>query len=104
MLINKKQLKKISVETQSGQYLGQISDWEMETTNCNIEKFSVKSGPLASVFSAQLIISKDQIIDLTDEKMIVEDAVIKATAKAKTITNPIEKLETTEPIITSDNS
>ncbi|MCX6742639.1 MAG: hypothetical protein NT116_00195 [Candidatus Parcubacteria bacterium] len=43
MLINQKQLKQVRAETQSGQFLGYISDFELETDTGIIEKYYIKS-------------------------------------------------------------
>jgi len=102
MLINQKQLKKIAVETQSGQFLGYISDFELETDTGIIEKYYIKSNNLISgLWEGKLLINRNQIINFDLEKMIVEDGVIKEKAGQKEF-KKIENLESAEPVITSE--
>ena len=102
MLINQKQLKKIVVETQSGQFLGFISEFELETDNGTIERYYVKSRlSIPGLFANKLLINKSQIISFDSEKMIVEDGVIKEKVGQK-VFNKVENVEGIEPVITSD--
>ncbi len=106
MKINKKQLKKVKVGTQSGRYLGKIVDFEIETDTGVIENYCVKSkASIPGLFEKKLIINKEQIISFDNQKMIVEDNVIKTKAKegGKEI-KKIEKIEGAEPVITSEKS
>jgi uncharacterized protein YrrD len=101
MLISQKQFKKIRVETLSGQFLGYVSDFEMETDTGVIEKYYVKSSYLmAGLFEGKLLIHKSQIINFDDEKIIVEDKVIKAKAGQKEF-KKIERVEGIEPVVSS---
>lgn len=106
MLINNKQLKKVKVETQSGQYLGQIIDFELESDTGIIAKYYIKTKiSLAGLFDDnKLIITKDQIISFDDQKMIVEDSLVKEKSTLKKTVPEVNKIEGTEPVITSKNS
>lgn len=105
MLISDKKIKKVQVETQSGQALGVIVGFEIETDTGVIEKYYVKSIlSLKGLFDDKLIINKEQIISFHEQKMIVEDNVIKAKAAAQPEIKKIEKIEGAEPVITSKNS
>ena len=106
MLINNKQLKKVKVETRSGQYLGQIIDFDLETDTAIIARYYVKTKlSLAGLFEDnKLIINKDQIIGFDDQKMIVEDNLVKEKATLKKTVPEVNKIEGTEPVITSKNS
>ncbi|MFA5187799.1 MAG: hypothetical protein WC460_00370 [Patescibacteria group bacterium] len=102
MLINQKQLKKIRVETQSGQFLGYVSDFELETETGIIEKYLVRSNNLMSgLFEGKLIIHKRQIINFDDEKMVVEDAALKEKIGHKAF-EKVENVEGIEPVISSE--
>lgn len=104
MLVNQKQLKRIMVETQSGQFLGYVSDFELETDTGSIEKYHVSpKNLLPGLFGNSLIINKAQIINFDDEKMVVEDAVVKAVNDKKVISK-VNKLESTEPVVTAEES
>ncbi|MCX6745966.1 MAG: hypothetical protein NTX00_03005 [Candidatus Parcubacteria bacterium] len=101
MLINQKQLKKIVVETQGGQFLGYISEFELETDNGTIEKYYVKSRlSIPGLFANKLLINKSQVISFDSEKMIVEDGVIKEKSGQKAF-NKVENVEGIEPVISS---
>jgi uncharacterized protein YrrD len=105
MLLNNNQLKKVIAETQSGQYLGQVSDFELDSETGIIEKYYVKSRKIISgLFEGKFIINKNQIISLDDKKMIVEDGVIKAAVKEKKVLSRMENMENTTPVITSKES
>ena len=105
MLLSDNQLKKVRVETQSGQYLGIIIEFDLETETGVIEKYYVKSKKIiGGLFEDKLIINKSQIISLDDKKMIVEDGIVKVTAKAKPVLGRLENIENTTPVITSKES
>jgi len=103
MLISQKQLKKVAVETQSGQFLGFVVGFEMETDTGVIEKYNVKSKlALTGLWGNSLIINKSQIINFDEEKMVVEDAVVKVDASKLRKLAGVNNLERTEPVITSE--
>ena len=105
MLINEKQFKKIKVETKSGQALGRLSSFDLETNTGQIMKYYVKAqNYLAGLFANSLLIDKDQIISFDNEKMIVQDNVIKVDAKVDAEVKQVEEIKTTEPAITSEKS
>jgi len=105
MLINQKQLKKIKVETQSGRFLGSVTDFELETETGIVEKYYVQSKNLmAGLFEDKLLINRSQIISFDSEKMVVEDNVIKEIEGKAKVFKKIEKLENTDPIVTSKES
>ena len=101
MLINQKQLKQVRVETQSGQFLGYITDFELETDTGIIEKYYIKSNNLISgLWGGKLIINKSQIINFDENKMIVEDNVLKEKAVRKAF-EKVENVDGVEPVISS---
>ncbi|MCX6740636.1 MAG: hypothetical protein NTZ49_05420 [Candidatus Parcubacteria bacterium] len=105
MRISSGQLKRIRVETQSGQYLGRVSGFELETDSGIIEKYEVKTRiGLAGIWDSGLIISRSQIIFLDKDKMIVEDNVIKIKSELKDRLAKVGKLESTEPVISAEKS
>jgi hypothetical protein len=105
MLISDNDLKKIRVETQSGQYLGIPLGFDLETDTGMIEKYYVKNKKIiGGLFENKLIINKSQIISLDDKKMIVEDGVVKIAVKEKKVLSRMENIENTTPVITSKES
>ena len=102
MLINEKKLKKIKVETQSGQALGVVVGFELETETGTIIKYYVKSKvSIAGLFENKLVINKEQVISFDDQKMVVADNLIKETKSKKQTLPKVEKVEGTEPVIKS---
>jgi hypothetical protein len=105
MLIKDKQFKKIEVFTKSEQYLGRLSGFELQTDNSKINNYYVKTKILlAGIFEKQLIINNDQIISFDDQKMIVEDNVLKEKIESEELLPKVETIEGTEPLITSKQS
>jgi sporulation protein YlmC with PRC-barrel domain len=69
-----KDLKKISVETASGVRLGQVHDLVLEIDGQLVAQYLIKP----SVVSRTMYrVSRDQVIKFTEEKMIVDDGVVK---------------------------
>jgi uncharacterized protein YrrD len=103
MLVSQKQLKKVMVETQSGRFLGYIVGFEVETDTGVIEKYWVKGKfAMANLWDNNILINRNQIINFDDEKMVVDDAVVKAkVSKVRKLTQ-VGKLEKAEPVITSE--
>lgn len=86
MNLRHKEIIGLSVETKSGQPLGQVSDFEYDSDLNRIVFFYVKGGNLvSSLISHPLIVSAEQVILITKEKMVVEDAVSK---EKKTLSEP----------------
>lgn len=79
MIINEKKLINLPVFTQSGQHLGKVVDFEIEVGSHTILKYYVKSsGLINELFTSELIITPSQVIEITKEKMIVEDNIIRS--------------------------
>lgn len=77
MNLRKNNLIGLPVYTRSGQYLGKISDFEVEPTSQIIVKYYVKSKDIIKeLLQKELLISKEQVISLTIQKMIVEDNIV----------------------------
>lgn len=93
MTLNYSQLIHLSVETQSGQYLGKIISFEIDPLSQSIVYYHVKSGLIKGLDKKELIIHQNQVISISKEKMIVEDNVSK---------EPVEELGKTR-LVTSIN-
>lgn len=92
MLLRKKDLINLPVETRSGQALGRISDFELNPLTQQIERYYVKSGrQLISLFPGELIIHYTQVLSVTSEKMVVDD---NARAKAVSANRSIAQGQT----------
>ncbi|KKW41508.1 MAG: hypothetical protein UY92_C0017G0011 [Candidatus Magasanikbacteria bacterium GW2011_GWA2_56_11] len=78
MRIDLKTLKHLPVETVSGTSLGHIYDFELEVEAQLIAQYRVRSSLLRQT---AYLVSRGQVVAITDTKMIVDDAVAKAPAK-----------------------
>ena len=84
MLLRSKDLINLPVYSESGQRLGKISDFEIESSSQNIIKYYVKpESIIKELVSRELVISAQQVISIDKEKMIVEDTLTKETEKEK---------------------
>lgn len=77
MLLSFSRLKNLPVFTQSGLRLGQVSDLEIDTDSQSILRYIVQRGRLVGRFQEPLLIHRRQVVSISQEKMMVEDAVIK---------------------------
>ena len=74
MIFSHKNLINLPVETKSGHKLGRICDYEIEIDTQKIMRYHVKSDRLIShLLAKELIVHSEQVINITPEKMIVED-------------------------------
>lgn len=77
MKISNNDLINLPVYTQSGQHLGKIASFEIDTDTDKITSFHVKTGLIEGLWHEQLVINASQVIEITEAKMIVEDGVNK---------------------------
>ncbi len=78
MIINYQNLINLPVITKSGQLLGKISKIEIDTDTQSIINYFIKSTNIVKgLLEGELIINKNQVIVITQEKVIVEDNVYK---------------------------
>lgn len=83
MLLRHKQLIGRPVETKSGDKLGLVDGFNLETDSHLIYQYLVKPSGLSKIFSQELIINYQQVVSLSAEKMIVDDLVYKQLASVK---------------------
>lgn len=77
MQISSDDLINLPAYTQSGQYLGRISSFEVDIDNSTITRYHVKTGLIKGLWHEQLIIHQTQVISISTEKMVVEDNIKK---------------------------
>jgi len=70
MRINLKQLKKFVVETKSGMHLGKVLDVVLEIDGHSIVQYEV-----GGLISKKYLINREQVMSISDKKIIVEDNV-----------------------------
>lgn len=83
MLINHKKLIGLAVETQSRERLGEIAGFVLETEAQMIYQYQVRPAGLSGIFAKELLVHRQQVISVTEEKMVVDDLVYKELAAAK---------------------
>lgn len=84
MNLTSKQLLGLPVETQSGQHLGRVHDFMLDPTHQTIVQYSVRAGVLPKeLFGRELLVASEQVVLLTEEKMVVDDLTIGEVETAK---------------------
>ncbi len=78
MNINAKKLIGLNVRTQSGEHLGKIYDFEVDSDRGEIIKFYVGNFLIANkILNNNLIVDKSQVLEISAEEMVVEDNIEK---------------------------
>ena len=87
-LLDDKTLLKLPVVTKSGTALGKVAGFEFDVDAQAIVRYLVRpKGLAARMLKHPLRVSRDQVVSIDDEKMVVEDALAKEMelARAKAI-------------------
>lgn len=86
MVISCKNLIGLPVETKSGLFLGKIKNFDVDNETQAVLRYIVKSrsliGKLLSEEISELIIAKEEVISLGEDKMVVQDGVVKESEAA----------------------
>ena len=77
MRIQNNDLVNLPVYTKSGEHLGKVSSFEIDADSGKIENFYVKTGLIEGLWHEQLVIHHSQVIEITAEKMVVENLELK---------------------------
>ena len=101
MIISNKDLINLPVETRSGDSLGKVTGFDIDADNGQILKYYVSGSNIFKLIISdeKMLVDKDQVIEITREKMVVIDLLIKERDERKKI-NKVE-VEKIEPVITS---
>ena len=86
--MNNERLFKLPVYTKSGVHLGKVVGFDLETGSQTIMHYHVRAkGLSARLLREPLLVAREQVISITEEKMVVDDNVEKAIEleKAKAI-------------------
>lgn len=83
MLINHKKLIGLAVETQSHERLGEIAGFVLETEAQTVYQYQVRPTGLSGIFAKELLVHRQQVISIGQDKMTVDDLVYKELAAAK---------------------
>lgn len=75
-LLDEKRLLKLPVYTHSGTHLGRLIGFEFEPGNQMIMTYRIRpKGITRSILKSPLMIGREQVLSITEEKMTVDDAV-----------------------------
>jgi sporulation protein YlmC with PRC-barrel domain len=80
MLVSHKKLIGLSVETQSGERVGEVVGFILDAETQTIYQYQVRPAGLSGIFAKELLIHRQQVINITEEKMTVDDLVYKKLA------------------------
>lgn len=72
------ELKGKSVKTDAGRKLGRVTDYVTDDTSMIVQRFHVTPHGLKSFTKSDLIIGRNQIVEINNKQVIVKDATIKA--------------------------
>lgn len=67
-----------SVVSESKKRLGKIADYAVDETSYYIQKLYVNPSLLKGLTNEQIIIDRSQIVEITNKKIVVQDATIKS--------------------------
>lgn len=74
MTLSSKQLHNLPVYTRSGAHLGFVVGFDLDELEQKITQYRVKTRQgITGLFESELLISTQQVISLSTEKMIVDD-------------------------------
>jgi uncharacterized protein YrrD len=84
MIIPWEKLNNLRVETKSGQNLGLLTGFDLDNETHEIKTYRVRSkGLIKGLLKDELLISREQVISISAERMVVYDAVITQGAHAQ---------------------
>lgn len=84
MRIRKREIINLPVYSESGQHLGRVVDFEFDSASHIILIYYVRSKDIIKeLLQKELLVSKDQVLSIDQEKMVVEDNTILITEKKK---------------------
>lgn len=93
-------LLSLKVETKKGSKLGQIIDYTIDSDSFLVQQIVVKRPIMKRIMDPELIISRKEIIEVTDYKIIVKDeekTIKKRAANEDFIPNFVNPFRKTEP-------
>ncbi len=94
MILSNKNLIGLPVFSKSGLLLGKIKSFEIEAETQTIVRYSVKTRNLIGNFlsekDSELVVGRNQVISINEEKMTVDDILEKIAERARSA-EPIRK-------------
>lgn len=102
MLLNAKKIIGLPVETNNGTKIGKVADFNLDIESHIVNSYAVRSQrlPLGGGFihGENLIISRSQVLSVSDKKMVVEDSAVRERIKSGAPKNAL--VQKTEPVLT----
>lgn len=80
-VIQGKKIIGLAVQTESGEALGRVYDFEFDVDSQSVVKYYIKASLIRDLFDNKLIIHRDQVVFIDNDKMVVDDGVIKKKIK-----------------------
>lgn len=82
--LNSDQLNGLPVFNRNGDFLGKIKSFEIDADSQSIINYQIKSQQkIKGLFKGNLVVRRNQVLAIDEEKMIVEDNVLKESDAAK---------------------
>lgn len=77
MMLSKKDLLGLRVETKNGRSLGRVVDVYINSDVHEVEQYEVEQNILGGWLGRKLLIHRRQVVRLDEDKMVVEDGDVK---------------------------
>lgn len=75
-LLSDKEIKNLAVESKNGTKIGRVVGIEIEPDSQTIMNYLIKPKQVVKgIFEGNLIINRERVIEINEEKMIVDDSV-----------------------------
>jgi sporulation protein YlmC with PRC-barrel domain len=84
MRLRDREIRGLPVFTRGGQRVGKVAAIEIDADSHAVSRYVVtRSRGLAAILPAELLVDPTQVVELDDEKMVVNESAVPAEAKAK---------------------
>lgn len=80
-----------TVQNEHKKRLGKVVEYTLETDGFYIQKLSVSQSVMKNLKSSNLLIHRSQIVEITDQKIIVRSATVKEEVGLAQVLNPFRK-------------
>ena len=80
-VIQGKKIIGLAVQTESGESLGKVYDFEFDVDSQSVVKYYIKASLIRDLFDNKLIVHRDQVVLIDNDKMVVDDEIIKKKIK-----------------------
>jgi sporulation protein YlmC with PRC-barrel domain len=84
MQLSCRQIVGLPVETRSGLRLGVVASLEIDAEQQAVARYLVRPALLPRLLARRLVVNAAQVVSLTDEKLVVEDGLVRDPGVAAT--------------------